>query len=115
MEINLQKLQAGVAAGIGVAIVAYSLYLGYSVFFSGPVAESSPTLASVSPSSFSGANKIKKSAEMVGGTGKKISFTRKDYLFTESSVYKSFTDDPVVVPLSDTRGRPDPFVPYAAP
>jgi hypothetical protein len=112
MQINIQKLYGIVAGVIATGIVGFASYLGYVVFFTGPVAETSPSLATVNVSSFSAFPKIAKTAGAVSGGGQKILIGKKDYLFTEKPLFKSFVDEPVDVPLSDKRGRPDPFVPY---
>jgi hypothetical protein len=59
--------------------------------------------------------KIQQSAQILTGSSQKVSFKKKDLAFSETQLYKNFTDLPEVVPLSDSRGRADPFVPYVAP
>jgi hypothetical protein len=83
----------------------------FLIFFTGPKAEAAPSIAAINPAVFG--PKIQKAAVTV--QGKKITLSKKDILFTESPLFKSFTEVPKPVPLSDTRGRPDPFVPYVAP
>ena len=113
MDINVQKLQKGVAIAVCIAIVGYSLYLAYGVFFNGPVAQEGGGLANINPGLYG--PKIQKAAAPLVDANAKISFKSKDVAFTKTPLFQSFTDLPVEIPLSATRGRPDPFVPYAAP
>lgn len=115
MNINIQKLQEIVTGIIAVGVCCVFGYFTYVVFFTGPVEEAGPSLATVNVSAFSSSPKILKIASAVSGSAPKIAIKKKDYLFIETSLYKSFIDDPVDVPLSEKRGRPDPFVPYATP
>lgn len=113
MDINLQKLEKWVAIVVCTLIVAFVGYLYYVVFFTGPKAEENPTLSGVSSGVFN-AN-VQKAIASLNDPAQKINLKKKDLLFTESALYKSFSEKPYDVPLSDSRGRPDPFVPYAAP
>ncbi len=113
MDINVAKLEKGVVVAICIALVGYFGYLGYGMFFSGDKPEASPTLASVNPAIFG--PKIGKAASSLVDPNQKIALKKTNLLFTESALYKSFQDLPIEVPLSSSRGRPDPFVPYVAP
>ena len=113
MDINVAKLEKWVAVTVCVGIVGFGFYLAYAVFFTGPKVESSPTLAGVNASLFG--PKIQKAAASLTESNKKILLKKKNLEFTETTLYKSFQDLPIDVPLSDSRGRPDPFVPYASP
>ena len=115
MQISIEKLEGVVTGILAVVIVGVFAYLGYVVFFTAPSPERSPTLATVNVDAFAGFTKIQKVAGVVSGSVQKIAIKKKDYLFTESPIYKSFTDEPVEVWPSEKRGRPDPFVPYATP
>lgn len=113
MDINISKLE-GIVTGIVVALLFGGFfYLVYIVFFTGPKVESAATVATINPSVFG--PKIQKAASVVVDASSKISLKKNDIAFTESALYKSFTDIPELVPPSDSRGRPDPFVPYVAP
>lgn len=115
MQINIQKLEAAVTGILALAILGFSLYLCYVVFFTGPVPETSPSLATINVGAFGGFPKIQKVAEAVSGSADKFALKKKNYIFVDGVIYKSFVNDPIDVPLSEKRGRPDPFVPYAAP
>ena len=113
MQINLSKLMGIVTGIITILMIGGSGYFLFSVFFDGPQEETSPTLATLNVSIFG--PKIQKAAAALVDPQRKISLKKKDIAFTESALYQSFTDLPEEVPLSDSRGRPDPFVPYVAP
>ena len=113
MDINISKLEGIVTGVIITLLFGGFFYLAYVVFFTGPQAESSATITTINPSIFG--PKIQKAASVVVDASSKISLKKNDIAFTESALYKSFTDIPEIVPPSDSRGRPDPFVPYAAP
>ncbi len=114
MQIQLSKFVAfltGVASIVFLGAFGYFLYL---VLFSGPSVESSPTIASINPANFG--PKVQKAATLVKDVNdKKIRLSKNDITFTDSLLFKSFTDIPDAIPLSETRGRDDPFVPYVAP
>ncbi len=113
MQVNIQKLQGIVTGVLAIGIVGFSIYFLYTVFMTGPVPELSPSLSTVNSGAFAGVPKVQKVAEAVKGTGEKFALKKKNYQFIEKPVYKSFTNDPVDVPLSEKRGRADPFAPYA--
>mgnify|MGYP003442129372 CR=1 FL=1 len=113
MDINVAKLEKWVAIIACAAVIGFGGYLAYVVFFTGPKVESNPTLAGVNASLFG--PKIQKAAAALTDNNQKILLKKKNLEFSETALYKSFQDLPVDVPLSDSRGRPDPFVPYASP
>ncbi len=113
MQINVQKLEGIVAGVLALGIVGFSGYLCYQLFFTGPTEEVSPSLSTVNVGTFSAFPQILKTASAVSGSGQKIAIGKKSAMFAEKPLFKSFTDDPVDVPLSEKRGRADPFVPYA--
>ncbi len=111
MDISLAKVKD---IGVGIVclgLLGYVLYLGYGIFFGS--AGVSGGVASVNAGLLG--PKLQKGAATLNDPNKKISFKQKDLSFTEGLLYKSFITTPELVPLSDKRGRPDPFVPYATP
>ncbi len=113
MEINLAKFEKGVIGIVAVLFALLMLYLTYTLFFVGPAIDSNPSLATITPANFG--PKVQKAAATLTDKTQKVMLGRNDLMFTETALYKSFTDLPLDVPLSDKRGRPDPFVPYVAP
>jgi hypothetical protein len=84
------------------------------LFFDGEADSPAPTIATLDPSIFG--PKVQDVMSALNSPAKKINLDKKkDLIFINSSLYKSFTDMPKDVPLSDSRGRPDPFVPYVTP
>lgn len=112
MDINVTKLYQGCIAALGVAALGVSLYFAYDLFFVNK-GESPAALTNINTSLFG--PKVQAAAQVLTDKSKKISLGKNDLSFTEKPLYKSFTDIPVDVPLSNKRGRPDPFVPYVAP
>lgn len=113
MDINVSKLAKWASLVIGVGIIGFNLYLGYVVFFTGPKPEETPSLAAVNAGLFN--DKVQKVVSALNVPAQKVNLKSSDLRFTQSALYKSFDEFPIDVPLSDSRGRPDPFVPYAAP
>lgn len=114
MQVNISKLVGGVSGVVGIILVGISLYFMYSIFFGDNEPLPAPTLSTLDVSIFGA--KVKLAASALTGASQKISLDKKkDLIFIESKLYKSFTDMPEDVPLSDSRGRPDPFIPYVAP
>jgi hypothetical protein len=114
MEVNFSKLVGGISGIVGILLIGGSMYFMYTIFSEGGNTAPEPTLANLNVSIFN--QKIQLVAASITGSGQKISLDKKkDLIFTESKLYKSFTDMPEDVPLSDSRGRPDPFIPYVAP
>ncbi len=111
MNISLSKVKdIGVGLAV-VAIICYTLFLGYGIFF--PEEQVSTDVAAVNAGLLG--PKLQKAALILNNPREKVSFKQKDILFTEGVLYKSFVNFPESVPLSDKRGREDPFVPYATP
>lgn len=113
MQINPSKFMAGITVLLCIAMVGYSFYFLFGLFFLGPKVEDAPTLATVNIAVLG--PKVQKAAQAITGSATRVALKKKDIAFIESALYKSFTDIPDGVPLSDSRGRPDPFVPYVAP
>ena len=112
MEISVSKFVGAVTGIISVVFFGGFCYLAYGLFFEGEViAEANINSINVG---ILGPKAGKAAAVLVNATDK-ITLKKKDLAFTESTLYKSFTDTPDDIPLSDSRGRPDPFVPYVAP
>lgn len=116
MEINIAKLSQVVTGIVVVAAISGTVYFLYTVFFGGPRPAAIPAIEQVSPGLFG--PKGQKSAAALADPTQKILVGQKDLAFTQTPLFKSFIDLPDVVPLTGSRGRPDPFVPldtYAAP
>ena len=113
MDINIVKLEKWIAIGVAVAVTGFAGYLAYVVFFTGEKPNPNPSLESVNTSLFG--PKVQKAASALVDNNKKVLLKKKNLEFANTALYQSFTDLPVDVPLSDSRGRPDPFVPYVAP
>jgi len=114
MNISIQQLEKFVTGVLAIALVGFSLYLAYIVFFTGPKPTEGLEVSSVNKSIFSGNKKLESAAAYVNDPAfKEIS---KSFRFTETALYKSFTDIPEDIPMSDKRGRANPFVPsYVTP
>ncbi len=113
MQISLSKL-AGVVTGIFViGMIGYMMYFLFTVFFKGPQADATPIISEASVALYGG--KLQKAAAALVASDQKIALSKKDLQFTEKDLYKSFTELPASVSLTESRGRPDPFVPYVAP
>lgn len=113
MDINTSKLLQFVTGALSVLIFLGTLYFCYTIFFQGPQPNPVPTLQTINIGVL-GPNTQAAAAVFVD-KDKKISFSKKDIGFLDTPLFQSFTDLPEVVPLSESRGRADPFVPYVAP
>lgn len=102
-----------VTGALIVILTAFLGYLMFTLFFMGGKVEETPTLANINVGILG--PKMQKSAAALINASEKIALKKSDIAFTESSLFKSFTENPGSVPLSESRGRPDPFLPYAAP
>jgi hypothetical protein len=109
MNISLSKVKDIGVGLVVVGLVCYTLYLGYKMFF--PPEQASVDVAAVNTGLLG--PKLQQAALILNNPAQKISFKQKDLLFTESVLYKSFVNFPENIPLSEKRGREDPFVPYA--
>jgi hypothetical protein len=58
---------------------------------------------------------MQKAGAILVNKSDKIMLKEKDIIFTKGDLFKSFTEIPEGIPMSDSRGRADPFVPYVAP
>lgn len=111
MQINLSKfvgLLTGIAAAGAIGFFCYFMYL---LFFVGPVPDGVAMNATIDTTIF--ADNIQKAAAIT--KNKNIFLGKTNITFTDSALFKSFSEVPEPVPLTDTRGRDDPFVPYVAP
>jgi hypothetical protein len=113
MQISLSKFLGVMTAILGVGMFLWFGYFCYSLFFTGPTVAEVPTLASIDVAILG--PKMQKAATVLVNKNDKILLKKSDILFTESDLFKSFTEVPESVPMSDSRGRADPFVPYVAP
>ncbi len=114
MQINLSKF-VGVLTGItAVGLLGFFGYFMYLLFFVGPEPEAVPSVEAINPSSFG--DKLQKAAVAAKNKNIYLSKTGKiNISYTDQPLFNSFTEVPDPVPLTDTRGRDDPFVPYVAP
>jgi hypothetical protein len=114
MQISLSKLLVVVTGVVALGMFGATGYLLYVVFFTGPQPDLTASVETVNAGVFG--PKLQKAALSITDPAAKISLNKqKDLFFLDSALYKSFVDLPDVVPLSVSRGRPDPFVPYVAP
>ncbi len=109
MQVNNALLKLIATGIIILGVIATPFYFAYTIFFSSTV-----EVGGYNPGLF-GPRMQQASQILSAAAASKMSFKQKDLLFTQSPLYKSFVDPPEVIPLSDSRGRPDPFVPYVAP
>ena len=113
MQINPSKFTGMLVGLLSLGLLAGSLYFMYTVMFSGP--SSNPVAPLTATDIGALGPKAQKAGNILVDPKQKISVSKKDLSFTESDLFKSFTEPPEVVPMSDSRGRPDPFAPYVAP
>lgn len=111
MNISLSKLKDFSVGLLVLAIIFYTLFSGYKIFF--PEESVSTDVTAVNAGLLG--PKLQKAALILNDPKEKLSFKQKDIFFTDGVLYKSFVNFPESVPLSDKRGREDPFVPYATP
>ena len=114
MEVNFSKLAGGVSGIVALGLIGFTAYFTFTLFFDGVEDAPAPTLATVNAGLFG--SKVQEVASALTDQKRKIALDKKkDLQFIDSALYKSFVDLPEDVPLSDSRGRPDPFIPYVAP
>lgn len=113
MQISLSKFLGIMVGVLALLMLGWYLYFAYDLFFNGEKVEDVPGLQSINIGAFG--PKAQKAAAPLVNAADKIALKKKDIGFIDSDLFKSFTDIPESVPLSDSRGRPDPFFPYAAP
>ncbi len=111
MNISLSKVKDVGVGLVVVGMVCYTLFLGYGVFF--PEEQVSTDITAVNAGLLG--PKLQKAALILNDPREKLSFKQKDLLFSETVLYKSFVNFPEDIPLSEKRGREDPFVPYVTP
>ncbi|MEN9552198.1 MAG: hypothetical protein RI935_575 [Candidatus Parcubacteria bacterium] len=102
MNISISLIKDSAVGLIVIGIIGYSLFLGYGVFFREPAVSSSVSASLLGP-------RLQAAALIVQ---EKVSFSPNNLTFTKTPLYTSFIDPPEIVPLSDKRGRDDPFVPF---
>ncbi len=113
MQISPVKFTGFMVAIASVGFFVFFLYVLYLVFFGGPVPVVVNTTKDLNPSTFGA--KYKKALSALNDSANKISLGKSDISFTRENLFKSFVDEPEDVPMTDSRGRDDPFFPYAAP
>jgi hypothetical protein len=114
MQISLSKLYAAIAILVGLGLTSYSGYFLYVVFFDGPQPSVAPSLNTLNLGILD--PKVQQAVSAIVDPVQKIALNKnKDISFVDSPLYKSFTVKPGDIPLSASRGRPNPFVPYVAP
>lgn len=113
MQISISKFTGVVTGILSLGVVIAFGYFTFNLFFGGDNVADVPTVTSINLTILG--PKAQKAAAVLVNASDKVTLKKKDIAFTESSLYKSFTETPDSVPLSESRGRPDPFVPYVAP
>lgn len=113
MQIDISKFMGIVTGIVAVLLIAVFGYFSYSLFFIGGSPSDTVSVSSINISLLG--PKMQKSASALVNATDKISLKKSDLGFTESDLFKSFTEIQDGIPLSESRGRPNPFVPYAAP
>jgi hypothetical protein len=113
MQINPSKFTGLLVGIISLGLLGWCLYFFYGVMFSGVSSNPTAPLTAADVAIFG--PKLQKAGAVMVDPKQKVALTKKDFAFTELTLFKSFTDLPEVVPMSDSRGRPDPFAPYVAP
>lgn len=112
MQISLSKFLGVLMGIVGVLLFLGFGYFCYLLFFDGPVPSPTPSLQSINVGILG--PKMQKAAKVLVNASDKIALSKNDISFTESALFKSFKEIPDNVPMSDSRGRADPFVPYYA-
>jgi|JI10StandDraft_1071094.scaffolds.fasta_scaffold1058604_2 hypothetical protein len=113
MQISPSKLAGFLTLIASISLVGAFGYFSYKSVFDGASAEVGTSIETVKGGAFG--PKMQKAVKALSGGSGKISLKKKDLAFIEKDLFNSFTDIPDSVPLSDSRGRPNPFVPYVAP
>lgn len=109
MEISPSKFAAFLSGIISLVLVGGMFYFCYILFFSN---SSYVSGGPVTTSDILVFGPKMRAAVVVADPQQKLSFSSP---YIDTLLFKSFSDKPEVVPLTDSRGRPDPFVPYVAP
>ena len=113
MQISISKFMGVVTGIVILGLIAAFGYFVYTVFFTASVTTAAPSLDNINTNVLG--PKAQKAASVLVNAHDRISLKKKDLSYTESKLFNSFTEVPGSVPLSESRGRPDPFVPYVAP
>jgi hypothetical protein len=113
MQISLSKFLGVVIGILGVGMFLFFGYFCYILFFTGETISEVPTLETVNITVLG--PKMQKAGAILVNKSDKIMLKEKDIIFTKGDLFKSFTEIPEGIPMSDSRGRADPFVPYVAP
>jgi hypothetical protein len=113
MQISLSKFLGVVTGIIGVGMFLYFGYFCYDLFFTGDSTSDTVSVETLNISVLG--PKMQKAGAVLVNKTDKIMLKKKDIAFTEGDLFKSFTEIPKGVQMTDSRGRADPFVPYVAP
>lgn len=114
MQISLEKFSLFLTGIASAGLVLATGYLFYVVFFQGPQPDTSPVLTVANVGVFG--PKLQKATAAIVDPASKIDLASKNVAFTDTALFKSFTDNPDDIAPSKVRGRENPFLPsYAAP
>ncbi len=113
MEINISKFMGGVTVIALVFLFSFFGYFSYLVFFVGNSPSGTASASNINVSIFG--TRMQKVASVLANASDRIALKAGDIKFTQDKLFQSFTEKPREIPFSDSRGRPNPFVPYAAP
>lgn len=113
MQINPSKFTGFIVGLLSLGAFGWMFYFIFTLFFTPTGVDANAPLSQVDVAIFG--PKVQKAANVLVDPKQKIALTKKDLAFTDSALFKSFTDLPETVPMSDSRGRADPFAPYVAP
>lgn len=110
MQISLSKLLKVLTGLIVIGLVGYMIYFLYDLFFNGPKPNLSPVVTTANIATFG--PKLQSAVSALADPTKKVLLSKKDLQFTETDLFKSFTELPIAISTTTKRGREDPFTPY---
>jgi hypothetical protein len=113
MQISISKFTGFVTGVVSLLLIGGLGYLSFTLFFQGDAIIDTPDIKTINVGILG--PKTQKAASALVNAADKIALKKKDLMFLDSNLYHSFVDFPDDVPTSTSRGRPDPFLPYAAP
>ena len=113
MQISLSKFLGVITGILGVGMFLWFGYFSYNLFFKEESSSETLTIDSINVGILGA--KMQKAASVLVNKSDRVLLKKKDISFTEGDLFKSFTEVPEGVPMTDSRGRADPFVPYIAP